>query len=137
MKQTTKKLAAPAIERPHKDLTEIQEEIASLASDILLNGGAREDVDLMLTALLRHRVRRTSGGRHFQAEDPAKADQGANWSAQHLAERFYQGLAKHWPEKRPASADTPQKPAPTTVADLMRTNVRAHLIENFEEFYQR
>jgi hypothetical protein len=29
-----------AVERPHKDLTQIQEEVADLASDILLNGGA-------------------------------------------------------------------------------------------------
>jgi hypothetical protein len=50
----------PPIERPHKNLTQTQEEVANLASDILLNGGEREDVNLLLTALLRHRVRRRS-----------------------------------------------------------------------------
>jgi hypothetical protein len=74
MKQTTKKPAAAerktAIERPHKYLIRIQEEVADLASDILLNGGAQEDVDSILTALLRHRYKRLSFARGLYAAKP-------------------------------------------------------------------
>ena len=123
-----------AVERPHKDLTQTQEEVADLASDILLNGGAREDVDLLLTALLRHRVRRMSPGRHFAATDPAKADRDANWSANYLAEKFYRSLAQHWPERKDEPTNMQESPAPKTVAEMMRTNIRVSAREQFEEF---
>lgn len=122
------------VERPHKDLTEVQEQVADLASDILLNGGAREDVDLLLTALLCHRVRRMSPGRHFAATDPAKADRDANWSANYLAEKFYRGLAQHWPERKDEPTNIQESPAPKTVAEMMRTNIRVSAREQFEEF---
>jgi hypothetical protein len=134
----TKKPAAAepktAVERPHKDLTEVQEQVADLASDILLNGGAREDVDLLLKALLRHRIRRMSFNRGPWAIDAAESDRSANGSAILLADKVYQHLAKYWPEKKDGSEHRPTKPVPNTVAEMMRANVRQSLREEFDEF---
>jgi hypothetical protein len=58
--QNTKKQAPPArkpvSEKPQKDLTPAQEEVADLASDLLMNGGSQQDLDVLLTALFRLRI---------------------------------------------------------------------------------
>jgi len=123
-----------AVERPHKDLTEIQEQVADLASDILLNGGAREDVDPLLTALLRHRMRRMSFNRGPDAIGADESNRSAHESAALLADKFYQHLAKHWPEKKDRSEHRPPKPVPNSVAEMMRANVRQSLREEFDAF---
>jgi hypothetical protein len=75
----------------------------------------------VLTALLRHRIRRSAPGRYFQAKGPVKAATDANWSANYLAEKFYRDLAKRSPEKKGESPRRPAIPTPTTVAEIVRT----------------
>jgi hypothetical protein len=129
MKQTTKKAAAPPIERPHKDLTRIQEEVADLASDILLNGGTKEDVDSILTALLRHRYKRLSFAQRKPADEMEKE---ANAEASRYKESYYQRLCKHWPEKRQETADEPIGPE-RPVKEMVRANIRESLLDKVEQ----
>ena len=88
----------------------------------------------LLTALLRHRIRRSSCAGHFSGRDRSETDRIARSSANNLRDRFYEGLAKHWPETRNEPPHVPERSVPTTVADLMRSNVRRALRNNFEEF---
>jgi hypothetical protein len=64
----------------------------------------------------------------------AESDRSANSSAALLADKFYQHLAKHWPEKKDGSDRRPAEPVPNTVAEMMRANVRESLREEFDAF---
>jgi hypothetical protein len=58
--QNTKKQAPPARRptsvKPHRDLTPTQDEVADLPSDLIMNGGSEQDLNLFLRALLRHAI---------------------------------------------------------------------------------
>lgn len=119
----------PAVERPHKGLTAIQEELADLASQIILYGGLRQDVELFLTALIRHQYRHRSFVLAEHAEIVAIRQQDiVRWVASAYAE-----LRKDWPATRGAPA-TVEQPVASTVAELVRANVRDSLRDQFERF---
>lgn len=90
----------PTMERPHKGLTQTQEEIADLASDIQLNGGARQDLIPILSGLLRHQRRRRSYVQVCEHRSAEKAEQDAGDFADSYKDQWYRHLAKHWPEKK-------------------------------------
>lgn len=127
----TKTPPAASPERPHKNLTQTQEELADLASDILLNGGAREDVDLLLTALLRHRLVRKS----FAAREEEGGREMANGHAERFREGYYLELAKNWPVK-PAPepyvhySQRPERP----VTEMVRANIREKFMHAVKDF---
>jgi hypothetical protein len=128
--QISKKQAPPArrppSEKPQKDLTPTQEEIADLASDLIMNGGSRQDLDPFIRVLLRHQYRKFI---HAQDASEATVNEYANrWCEQHALR-----LVKQWPEpiKRPAADDT----KPKTVAEMARANVRHELRDHFEDSF--
>jgi hypothetical protein len=116
----------PASEKPQGDLTPTQEEMSDLASDLIMNGGSRQDLDPFIRVLLRHQFRK-----FVCAENTSEAtvNEYANqWFEQHTVR-----LVKQWPEpiKRPAADDT----KPKTVAEMARANVRRELRDHFEDFF--
>jgi hypothetical protein len=133
-RSTQKHGQPPRAERPHKTLTKTQEEIADLASDLILNGGAHEDVDLMLTALLRHEYRRFSFGGRSTFRTPTQNDQLAHEHAARWLHDRYRHLSAHWPAAKPEAKDAQNAPAPKTVAEMVRANVRGSLQNAFDEF---
>src|SRR3954451_22498969 len=128
MKQATPERKA---ERPYKNLSQVQEELADLASDILLNGGAREDVDMLLTALLRHERESKSHGRI----GTAVGREEANKYAKRFSERYYLNLAKSWPKEESPEpgvhyGQRPERP----VTEMVRANIREKFMDEVEEF---
>jgi hypothetical protein len=128
--RTTKKQALPArrpaSEKPQRDLTPTQEEMADLASDLIMNGGSRQDLDPFVRVLLRHQSRKVfHGEKDLEATVNGYANQ---WFEEHSLR-----LVKQWPDpiKRPTADDT----KPKTVAELAKANVRRELRDHFEDFF--
>jgi hypothetical protein len=131
-KKTTPPAHKAAAERPHKGLTQTQEEIADLASDILLNGGRREDLIPMLSGLLRHQRRRRSytGPREYRSAE--KAEQEVADYADSYKDQWYRDLAKLWPEKKVEVED--DSAGPTAVKAMVQADLRRWLRGHFEQF---
>ena len=96
-----------------RELTAIQIQAAELAADLIMNGGAHDDVSGLLYNLLAHRYRRITPdlsvlGPHF---------------VEHAWEEWYRDLSKHWPEK----ISLPARPNPTEVVEMARENARRRL----------
>jgi hypothetical protein len=129
--QITKKQAPlarkPTSVKPHRDLTPTQEEVADLASDLLINGGSQQDLYLLLTALFRHQYRKFSFAK--EATEATVAARAEQW-----LHRSSQQIIKHWPEP---VEDPAKEPTPTTVKEIARTNVRRELQMQYEEFVTR
>lgn len=119
-------------ERPHKTLTRTQEEMADLASDLLLNGGAYDDVNLLLTALLRHQYRRYSFGGRSEYNSPEKQEQGAAQHAERRRPQHYMSLFTCWPKEAPIADGKPV--LPKTVTEMVRANIRGSLEDAFDAF---
>jgi len=137
----TKKPAAietrTAVERPHKNLTQIQEEVADIASDILLNGGARQDLELLLGALARHHYRNMSFSRgrlESGSLSAAQLDASAREYATTIREDWYWDLSKHWPERKAEAEDSERASAARPVTEMVRANIRASAQAHFEQF---
>ena len=81
-------------ERPHKGLTETQEELAELASDMLMNGGARDDMDSLLFALDQHWYRRGYARSDQSTVEIDKNIEERNRRHGTFVERWYRDLAK-------------------------------------------
>ena len=129
-----KKQTAPAPERPHKDLSPVQEEVADLASRILLNGGEREEVETFLRALALYQWKQKSfmkSPRINQSEDAALTSTRVTRTVDH----WYLELAKHWPAKpsvTPARhySEQPERP----VTEMVRANIRESFKEEIDHF---
>jgi hypothetical protein len=125
----------PRAERPHKGLNPLQEELAGLVADMLLNGGVRGDVDLLLTAIDSHQCRKFLSNIDKDAS-PAKIDESvqkrlANGS---VVEDWYRRLAKGWPDGKRAAPASEAKDRLNSVAEIVRANILQRLTEQFEEF---
>ena len=126
-----------AVERPHKNLTQTQEQVADIASDILLNGGAREDIELVLGALARNHYRNMSfargpvGGGSLSA---AQLDARATAYATRIREDWYRDLAKHWPERKAEAEGSERVPVARPVTEMVSANIRASARRQFEDF---
>jgi hypothetical protein len=120
-------------EKPHKDLTSTQEEVAALASDIILNGGDRAEVIPFLAALQRYRFKRLSVV--DSSHTPAEWEEVAVSRGMKDAEADYQDLAHCWPDRAAAqpvgAADVPK---PTTVKEMVFANVREELRDRLDQF---
>ena len=122
--------AKPKTEKPAylRELTDIQLRACELASDLIMNGGAHDDVSGLLYNLIAHEWRRRFPDWH---DGPAKADKLATDHAENFWPKWYAKLAKHWPE----ATKLPERPEPTTVIEMVRENARRRL-ENvfFDDF---
>ena len=126
-----------AVARPHKNLTQTQEQVADIASDILLNGGARQDLELLLGALARHHYRNQSFSRgplESGSLSAAQLDANATAYATRLREDWYRDLAKHWPERKAEVEDSERGSATRPVTEMVRANIRASAQAQFEQF---
>lgn len=111
--------------RPPK-LPEIQEQIAELASDLIMNGGDRRSVDKLLEAVIRHStLRRFSTFKDQTCREELAEQHAAEWRA-----GWYRRLARHWPENSPAI----QKAKTVTITDLLASNVRLDVESSFQSF---
>ncbi len=120
---------------PWRTLPEIQQEVAEVASDMIVNGGDQEDVGLLITAVLRHKWRRYMSRRPKSLDDTEKeVDEAAlNYAARGKQDR-YKKLARYWPDEQPTTTTTPDKPKATTVVEMVRDNFRKKAREAFEDF---
>ena len=126
-----------AVERPHKNLTQTQEEIADLASNMLLNGGARQDLDLLLTALARHQYRNMSFARGPLDRGSSSADEinaRAEERAALLTEDWYRDLARHWPEPKAEAEGFESGSVARPVTEMVSANIRASARQQFDQF---
>ena len=125
----------PAIsERPHKNLSQSQEEIADICSDIVLNGGAREDVSTLLTILARHSYMHRSFARGRSRVDHEELAASAERYAARMNQEWYVDLAKHWSAQREETKDEPAQLGQRPVTEMVRANIRESLREAFDEF---
>ena len=137
---TTKPASAErktAVERPHENLTQTQEQVADIASDILLNGGAREDLELVLGALARHHYRNMSFSRGpvgCGSLSAAQLDARATAYATRIREDWYRDLAKHWPGRKAEAEGSERLPVARPVTEMVRANIRASAQAQFEQF---
>jgi hypothetical protein len=112
-------------EKPHRDLTSIQAEIADLATQLIVSGGMQADVMPFLSALYRHQYRNTT----FCQDD---AEETIKSRAASRAECCLRDLVRQWPQR--AEKPTDEETTPTTVKDIVQTDLRNRLAEHFEEF---
>lgn len=129
IKKHTPPVHKPVSEKPHKNLTRIQEEVAGLCSDLLLTGGSRDDVMPFLAAAYRHKFRRSS----YVAGD-------ATWNnhvilcGNNHAEDAYQHLVRRWPEPTEKPAEDDDDAKRTTIKEIAQADLRNRLRTNFEKF---
>jgi hypothetical protein len=123
-------------DRPHRELTRMQEEVADLASEMILNGGNREDVIPFLAALYRRRERNRGSWK-----TPEQWEKDAQSRGFKNAEDAYQSLMRHWPEPvgKPSKeeASTTREPKLTTVREMVQADLRARLREQVESFLSK
>jgi hypothetical protein len=135
-KTKSQPIAAPVqTERPHEGLTETQEQLAELATDMLLRGGARSDIDLLLGGLARHRRRRLlsclrkGSGQQSEKELDEEVARGEG-----DIDGWYRQLAKEWPtERRP---ERPEKAFEglSVAARIAVADVRGQLADQFDQY---
>jgi len=126
-----------AVARPHKNLTQTQEQVADIASDILLNGGAREDVELVLEALGRHNYRNMSFSREPLERgslSAAQLDARATAYATKVREEWYRDLAKHWPERKAEAEGVERGSVARPVTEMVSANIRESARQQFDQF---
>jgi hypothetical protein len=121
-------------ERPHINLTETQEELCKLAADMLTEGGDREDVLLLLSALDRHQYRRRfrSLKDSKEVEKEVEKRQAKN---KHWISALHEELSKDWPTQ-PSLDRRLRTPPPKSnaIAEIARVGVRRRLLDSFKEF---
>jgi hypothetical protein len=132
-KKTVTTQRSTAVERPHRNLTRIQEEVADIASDILLYGGSRQDLDLILTALARHNYMHMSFARHQSGPKPVELYKSANEYANARREEWYRHLCQHWPETKAEAEDQQKNTEPRPVTEMVRANIRESLRDAIDE----
>lgn len=123
----------PAVERPHRDLPFVQEELADLCSQIILYGGSRQDLDLILTALGRHKYMNYSCSRKATGPKLVEAYKEANEHANFLRERWYRALCQHWPEPKDATESEESSSPERPVVEMVRADIRNSLRARIEE----
>jgi hypothetical protein len=109
------------------ELAPIQELLCDLTCDLLLNGGRREETELLLTALLTHQwlLNFPQG-----PPDPTKALEEARSWASKGSEEAYNHLVAAWP-KKPTAA---KEPTPKTLTERIRQSTRNEVQHLFGEF---
>lgn len=110
--------------RPHKTLTSTQERVADLASRMILHGGDPEDIRILLIALARYESRI----RCFNREEKELRER-----AMVTAARWQANLQQSWPKSNNQIAVSPELEA-TTVAEMVRADIRTRVRRHFEEF---
>lgn len=121
------------LSRPHKHLSATQEELADLASQMILDGGAQEDIELLLTALARHQYRNYSFN-HLDGGLPDFARRCKERVPLVLA-RWNADLRQDWARKEveheSASVSTAKY---KTITDMVRADIRRSIRSEFEQF---
>jgi hypothetical protein len=130
--QNTKKQAPPARRppsvKPHRDLTPTQDEVADLASDLIMNGGSQQDLSLFLRALLRHEYRKHGFGKKASTDH-------IDATVSQWLDRSSQRIMKQWPD--PIEGSNVEGVKPKTVVEMAQANVRRELKDQFAEFLAR
>jgi len=108
-----------------RKLTEAQDRFAELVGDMLVNGGDREDIILLIHAALRHQLRRM-----FPDETTLQQAKECAWRSQ---ERDYTELARDWSTKR----KTADYPDPTTVKEMIAADIRRRCRSSMDSFLER
>jgi len=119
--------AAAKQKRPAIELTPIQQHVADLASDLIINGGHPADVDRLLIASIAH-----DQERQFPdfPQDSQKRRQEAETVARERLADWRLRLSRAWRE--PSAA--PGRPLPTTVTEMARESAREALENQCYDF---
>lgn len=121
-----------ATDRPHRRLTQTQEEIADPASQMILYGGAEEDVEMFLTAIARHRLRHVQ----FSTRCGDKLDNSTRALAVEWAARWLRDLGSRWRKNEPSTI-TGNSELARNVTEMVRADIRRFAQKQFEEFLSR
>src|SRR6185312_2721252 len=119
--------AAAKQKRPEIELTPIQQHVADLTSDLIMNGGHPADVDRLLIAAIAH-----DQERQFPdfPQDPQKRRQEAEGVARERLADWRLRLSRAWREPSVA----PERPLPPTVAEMAREGAREALEDHCYDF---
>ena len=113
--------AAPEPIAPwRRQLTETQERVCELASDMILNGSDAKSIEMFLSGLVRHDRKRRYPDLHGR-DEAAVTDTVSCWT---------KALIRNWPNKKPDV----ERPEPTTVTEMVCSNVRGELEQHFQDF---
>ena len=126
-KPKTKPAFNPA---PHRELTAVQAEIANEMAEIILRGGHKDDVELVLRGLMQHQNRRKS---YNDSKTTAESAEYAEGFADKWWTTWFTKLAKHWPPPSNHPEQTKQV-ASSAPAEMVRANMRGELEDLFDEF---
>ena len=119
--------AAPKQKRATIELTPIQQHVADLASDLVMNGGHPADVDRLLIASIAHDQERQFPD---YPQDPQKRRQEAEAVARERLADWRLRLSRAWRE--PSAA--PERPLPSTVSEMARESARETLENHCYDF---
>jgi len=121
-----KRTLSPA---PHRELTPIQAEIAAEMAGMILHGGHRDDVELVLRGLMQHQYRR----KFFNGDrDPALEVKQTEEFAERFWANWFTGLAQNWPP--PKSRNQHESVSASAPMQMFHANMRGELMRLFNEF---
>lgn len=106
-------------------LTPIQEQLAHLAGDMILNPAHGADVDRLLRGAMGHYWRSRSAD-----VTSNEAEQGVKAFIQNHLEDWRLSLIQSWPAPQPDGS----KAEPTNISELIRQNFRGELTDHFTYF---
>jgi hypothetical protein len=110
-----------AINRQPRSLTDFQETVCNLAADLILNGGAEEDVANLLRATIGHSL-------HLQFPEFDA------WICERVAKDlpgWTKRISHLWPAR---SEPVESEQLPNTVTEMLRANLRGRIEEDFATF---
>ncbi len=87
-----------------------------------MNGGRQQDVEDLIRGIAGHSF-------YLSFHDNPYANPEGREISDGEVSSWFKRLSREWPEKR-----DPADPAPTTVSDQVRANVRGEIREQIEEF---
>lgn len=121
--QIRKPAAKPTADAP--PLAAIQEHLAHLVGDMILNAAHGADVDRLLRGAMGHYWR-------LQSADlaPNEAEQGVKAFIQKHLDDWRLSLVQSWPAPQPDGSEA----EPTNISELIRQNFRGELKDHFAYF---
>lgn len=131
-------MPAKSKEAPKRALTTTQTAFLDLAGDLIVNGGDPEDLQMLVSAVLKHEemhFQRMRDPRHRDSSSPrdeARRKAAAEHVERNGVKRAAELIAK-WPEPAVPREDRPA----TTATEMAREDIRHLLREHFEQFLVR
>jgi hypothetical protein len=121
--QTPAPDAKPAATR---EPSELQLLVSNLASELIMNGGRRADVENLIRGLAGHDFYLSFHNNEYADPENREISEGE-------VDHWFKRLSCEWPKKKREPSDLPL----TTVSDQVRANVRGEIRDGIEWFMAR